>query len=491
LAKNEAKLINLSSFRDPDNFVLIGDDFVFRVYLGSGHKALETLLTSPLYAELVSSGSILPIAKTSYGDLDEKSKVDLINRLPDLSPGAIAELAIFKSPKLTLITYPYEWTNQTLKEAALHTLHIREKLLSIGLDLKDASAFNIQFQGLRPVFIDVGSIIEISKTFVWPGYRQFFEHFLNPLLAIDRLSVDSALIWRINWLTGLPSKKMPSILAFRTKVRPRYFLLNLASLPSGRGENVNTQTSKTRESNLRLKDCIKFHNKLNQRLRREVMRIKQKDLNTQWAKYGGREHYTNAEIALKIDSVLSSVGEFSNSNSYVLDVGGNDGKFAFPLASKGVTSIVLDSDPQALENGVSWAKSLDDSMQRCIFFLNVDFLNSTPSVGLFESERISFTERFKNPELIVCFAVIHHMVISQSVPVRLVIENFRRFNCPLLIEIPSEDDPKVKLLMRGKAGLQPQEYSVSQIRLELERQFGHVSYLGTTSTHRELFHATP
>ena len=83
------------------------------------------------------------------------------------------------------------------------------------------------------------------------------------------------------------------------------------------------------------------------------------------------------------------------------------------------------------------------------------------------------------------------MVISQSVPIRLVIENFRRFNCPLLIEIPSEDDPKVKLLMRGKAGLQPQEYSVSQIRLELERHFGHVSALGTTSTHRELFHATP
>jgi hypothetical protein len=135
LAKKEAKLINLSSFRDPDNFVLVGNDFVFRVYLGPGHRALETLLTSPLYADLVSSGSILPVAKTSYGDLDEALKADLINRLSDLSTDAIAELAIFKSPKLTLITYPYEWTNQSLKEAALHTLHIREKLLSIGLDL--------------------------------------------------------------------------------------------------------------------------------------------------------------------------------------------------------------------------------------------------------------------------------------------------------------------------------------------------------------------
>ena len=41
----------------------------------------------------------------------------------------------------------------------------------------------MQFAGTRPVFIDVGSFERLRPSEPWPGYRQFCELFLNPLLV--------------------------------------------------------------------------------------------------------------------------------------------------------------------------------------------------------------------------------------------------------------------------------------------------------------------
>ena len=41
-----------------------------------------------------------------------------------------------------------------LKAAALHHLDLQLALLPSGVSLSDATAYNIQFQGVRPIFID-------------------------------------------------------------------------------------------------------------------------------------------------------------------------------------------------------------------------------------------------------------------------------------------------------------------------------------------------
>ena len=55
---------------------------------------------------------------------------------------------------------------------------LAEKLIT-----KDASSYNVQFVGTKPVFIDVGSFERLRGGEPWPGYRQFCELFLNPLLV--------------------------------------------------------------------------------------------------------------------------------------------------------------------------------------------------------------------------------------------------------------------------------------------------------------------
>ena len=56
---------------------------------------------------------------------------------------------------LPLVTYPYEWPFEYLKQAACLILDLLADALRNGCTLKDASAFNVQFIDTRPTFIDV------------------------------------------------------------------------------------------------------------------------------------------------------------------------------------------------------------------------------------------------------------------------------------------------------------------------------------------------
>ena len=67
------------------------------------------------------------------------------------SPDAVA---VIQPRRLDFISYPYEWSFSQLKDAALLTLELQSRALDAGMRLKDASAYNIQFDAGRPVLID-------------------------------------------------------------------------------------------------------------------------------------------------------------------------------------------------------------------------------------------------------------------------------------------------------------------------------------------------
>jgi hypothetical protein len=69
-----------------------------------------------------------------------------------------------------------------LKDAALLTLNIQRRLVTSGLTLKDAHPWNILFDSCNPLFIDVGSITEVSKSLLHFFFEQFRATFLFPLL---------------------------------------------------------------------------------------------------------------------------------------------------------------------------------------------------------------------------------------------------------------------------------------------------------------------
>src|SRR5208283_2932115 len=113
-----------------------------------------------------------------YRDLFKKG---VIGRLSD--KGLLVESHIAKNrggeglfithPRIEPISYPFEWSPEMLKAAALHTIDLAVELAEHDLTLQDATPYNIVFDCFHPVFVDFTSISPVSGDFLWKPYDQF------------------------------------------------------------------------------------------------------------------------------------------------------------------------------------------------------------------------------------------------------------------------------------------------------------------------------
>ena len=129
------------SFRDPTGFVFTHDGRLYRQINAGYEHAFVKLHESGLYDELAREGLLVP-----------HEEVPL--RLADAPPAH----AVIAPERIAFISYPYEWCFGQLKAAALLTLDIQRRAVARGLVLRDASAYNVQFRGARPIFIDTLSV---------------------------------------------------------------------------------------------------------------------------------------------------------------------------------------------------------------------------------------------------------------------------------------------------------------------------------------------
>ena len=124
---------------------------------------------------------------------------------------------VLEHPRLAFISHPYEWPFPALKAAALLQLDLYLRALEHDVTLSDASAYNIQFQGARPVFIDHLSFTPYKPGSFWLAHRQFCEQFLNPLLLRSLLGVAHN-AWYRGSLEGITTTELARILPTRKKL---------------------------------------------------------------------------------------------------------------------------------------------------------------------------------------------------------------------------------------------------------------------------------
>jgi hypothetical protein len=152
--------IHGASFRDPSGFVYEHDGSIYRQVNRSYAPHYDQLMESGLYAELTERGLLIP-----------HEPVD------GMTSGRGDPYLTLRPEPVEFISYPYEWTFSQLKDAARITLGVQQAALRFGMTLKDASAYNVQFQRGRPLFIDtlsfekyeegVGSPIASSASTSW------------------------------------------------------------------------------------------------------------------------------------------------------------------------------------------------------------------------------------------------------------------------------------------------------------------------------------
>ncbi len=94
---------------------------------------------------------------------------------------------VLKHRKIPFVSYPHEWADNMLKDAALYHLDFCLELDRHKLQSADAGPWNILFEATRPVFVDFGSIDRLSdeaSPVVWPQSEPFRRFFINPLLLM-------------------------------------------------------------------------------------------------------------------------------------------------------------------------------------------------------------------------------------------------------------------------------------------------------------------
>jgi len=176
------------SFRDPAGFVFLHEGRLYRQINQAGQEDFERFIESGLYQDLVGQKLLVPHreVKKVTGLAEDDQRYKIIE--PQLVP--------FNS-------YPYEWSFSQLKDAARLTLKVQNLALARGMILKDASAYNVQFIGCRPIFIDTLSFKIYKAGDPWDGYKQFCEHFIAPLALASYSSLETLEFLRL-FLDGLP-----------------------------------------------------------------------------------------------------------------------------------------------------------------------------------------------------------------------------------------------------------------------------------------------
>src|SRR5690349_12595955 len=155
------------SFRDPGGRIFSSQSAILRAVLEPSASAYEATRDAGLLRDLSDKGLLLPA-----------KEVDPL-ALAQISP---APSYVLEHPRIPFISYPYEWGFSLHRRAALHHLDVHLAALEDGFTLSDATAYNIQFIGTEPVFIDHLSLIPYQDGDVWMGHRQFCMQFLNPLI---------------------------------------------------------------------------------------------------------------------------------------------------------------------------------------------------------------------------------------------------------------------------------------------------------------------
>jgi hypothetical protein len=410
--------------------VFVDDDGVWRGLTKEALADYEALAESRFFREAMARGEIVGTERVDDASL----------------PGEWA--AVLRHDRIDVLSYPYEWPFEMLRDAALLQLALTRAALAEKLITKDASAYNVQFVGTKPVFIDVGSFERLRGGEPWPGYRQFCELFLNPLLvqALRDVPFQPLLRGSIHGIS-------PTIAAdlLRGEGRLTKGVFTHVKLHA-RAERRYADADRERDVKAELKRAGFGPGLIDAQLKnleKSVTALRWDKQDSTWSDYSDRSHYDDQDLRAKQRFVAAAVG--SRSPVRVLDLGANDGHFSRLALQSGAEYVVaVDSDHLVVDR---LYRDLRRDGERRVLPLVLDLSDPSPGLGWRSRERPPFVERVR-PDLVLCLAVVHHLALTNTVPLDEIVAFLGDFGAPLVVEFPHHDDVMAsRLLARKRTGV--------------------------------------
>jgi ribosomal protein L11 methylase PrmA len=179
-------------------------------------------------------------------------------------------------------------------------------------------------------------------------------------------------------------------------------------------------------------------------LKKLVSGLKWRAAQSTWSEYATSNSYTDADRTRKESFVLDIVA--SRPWSLVWDLGCNTGTFSRIAARNAETVVAMDADHLAVER---LYQSLKTEGNKTILPLVNNLADSSPGLGWRGKERVPLPARGR-PQLTLCLALIHHLVLGANIPLSELIEWLAALGTNLIIEFVDRKDPMVQALLRNK-----------------------------------------
>jgi hypothetical protein len=421
------------SFRDRAGYVFIENGILKRRITAHGADDYRTCVDSGFHDEAIGAGLLVSHVLESDGP-------DGITLVPTSVP---------------FISYPYEWTFSQLKDAAVLTLSLQDMALEHGLALKDASAYNIQFIGSKPIFIDTPSFEKYREGQPWIAYRQFCEHFLSPLLLMAKVDPRLSRLQR-TFLDGIP-------IEIAAKVAPRWVgpWLSMHVKMHARAKTRGKSQAQSRTAKMSKNALLG----LVRSLRQAVESLRPSTAASEWSDYSSASSYDDFAAVHKHELVNAYCDLVAPTARLVWDLGANAGEFSRIFSNRQIRTVAWDYDASAVEQ--NYCKAAEDN-DAYLLPLVLDLTNPSPALGWAHEERMSFLQRGP-ADVVMALALIHHLVIGNSVPCEKVAAFFASAGKWLILEYVDNEDSRVVQLRSTRTSAHP--YDEETFRLAFAERF--------------------
>jgi len=372
---------------------------------------------------------------------------------------------VLKHRSFSFASYPFEWCAAMFKAAALTIINLAIGLARHDLMLKDAHPWNVLFDGCRPVWIDLTSIVPANGSHTWPAEGEFYDNCVHPLLLMAQgreklarsIIAESEVVLRADLemlggsnsllvdvttalLSRFPEKKrravrktlrpLRSVLANKSKAKPQMSLTQRLKQIKADVEKIQVPVGKAQSSDFSFQP------------------------NDSW---NAKQHAVNQILREKKPRTL-------------LDIASGSGWFSGLAAQFGCAVVAFDRETEAVAR-LFRAGGADDLS---ILPLVMDFARPTAARGLASHSHIAATDRFRC-EMVLMLGFLHDLVFRyRRLGLNEISDGLALFSERwIVVEFIPGDDPEVGPLWSNWF----EGYTLDNLKRALRRNFSKIEVL--------------
>jgi hypothetical protein len=384
--------------------------------------------------------------------------------------------------KITPASYCFEWPAVMLKDAALLTLDICLDLNSQDWVLKDATPWNILFDGVRPLFVDFSSIMPQEPDLFWVAYDQFCRLFLFPLTLASQYSGRLCRLLLLNSANGINDSEFVRYLRPGSSFRMPWLIQRVhfprAVISLLRKSGQDKELAKySRNQQLTASARETFFKSL----RKDIESISVTRSQSLWSKY-----YTDINTFMhpeafdaKQKTIASIIEQYKPAT--VTDIGCNQGGYSIIAARSGARLVAFDTD----EDSISLLYTLAKEKELAILPLVMDVLSPSPQCGWRAVQYPAAPARFRS-EMALALALTHHLAITQNQTFERIVQTLNDYTEKYLITeyVPLDDPRSIELLATNRRDMS--WYTLDHFIEALKHTFNRVETFPSHPTGRTL-----